>query len=213
MAGPVLGPVGLAGAGLTANCCPAAIEAASYNLAGRPSLAWLRLEAYRFAAEKLPGIAPGSISFERMERQAATIKPPDGSPVAASRQATWDSMEGFLRQDFQDGDVAYFTRVLGQPDTVLHHDRHGAQPVKDEGRLLAYDGLGRARNLIRSLRAGAPGAGIPAGPPQPPAGQEASADARIAALPAPVRTAFDGFMNQVLGVQRTVGPRAGAAAS
>lgn len=179
-----------------------------------PTIAQLdKLEAYRFSAEKLPEFAPGSINFEKMDRQAATLKPPDGSAVDASRQATWDSIEGFLRQDFQDGDVAYFTRVLGQPATVLHHDRHGAQPVDDAGRHLAYDGLGRARSLIRSLRETAPAADTQAGTAQPPGQEGASVDARITALPAPVRTAFDGFMNQVLGINRPTVPKAGGAAS
>lgn len=179
-----------------------------------PTIAQLdKLEAYRFAAEKPPELTPGSINFEKMDRQAATLKPADGSAVEASRQATWDSVEGFLRQDFQEGDVAYFTRVLGQPDTVLHHDRHGAQPVQDGGRHLAYDGLGRSRTLIRSLRGSPPVAQSQAGTAQPPAGQDVAVDARLSALPAPVRTAFDGFMNQALGINRATASRVGNASS
>lgn len=163
-----------------------------------------QLEIYRFDAHKLPEIAPGQLRLLDMDRQVAAITPRDGLPVGASQQATWNSVEGFLRQDFQDGDVAFFTRILGKADEVFHHDRFGPQAVDDQGKHLAYDGLGRSRDLIRSLRR-------PALATESPAETKATVEAETTsqvletgsvrpdfdALPEPVKVSFDRFMDRV----------------
>lgn len=175
-----------------------------------------RLELYRFEADKLPEIAPGKLQFEDMDRQVAAIAPQDGLAVGASQQATWRSVEGFMRQDFQDGDVAFFTRILGEPDKVFHHDRFGPQAVDDQGKHLAYDGLGRSRELVRSLR-------HPSLPTEPPAETKATVETKAAspvraagsvrpdfdALPEPVKVAFNQFMSRVMAAPPPMRARGG----
>lgn len=165
------------------------------------------LENYRLAADKAPDIAPGSLRFfGQIDGQAAAIMPADGEVRDDQQQAAWRSVEGFLRHDFQDGDVAYFTRVLGKPDQVLHHDRLGAQVVDDPGQHLKYDGLGRSRKLIESLRATGPLVETKARSVTPPQAEVGgSVGDRFAALPPTVRGAFDGFMNHVLGIKPAKG--------
>lgn len=174
-----------------------------------------RLEIYRFEADKLPEIAPGSLRFVgQVDGQFAAVMPVDGSAAGQTQQETWTSVEGFLRGDFQDGDVAYFTRVLGEPDKVFHHDRLGAQEVTDPARHLAYDGLARSSNLIGSLRRPGPVAETKAqASMQPQAVATESVDARFAALPDFVRTAFDGFVNRVVVTTPEPAPPDGAAGS
>lgn len=59
--------------------------------------------------------------------------------------------DAVARQDFAIGDVAYFTRQLGNAQDVFHHDRNGAAVVPDVGHVFGYDGLGDALARIADI--------------------------------------------------------------
>ncbi|SFP86603.1 protein of unknown function [Variovorax sp. OK605] len=55
------------------------------------------------------------------------------------------------RSDFAVGDVAYFTRQLGNVQNVFHHDHNGAHVVPDPGHVFGYDGMGDSLARINDI--------------------------------------------------------------
>ncbi|MDK2124723.1 DUF4135 domain-containing protein [Parachitinimonas caeni] len=67
-----------------------------------------------------------------------------------------NGMEGVfgatMKSDFMIGDVAYYSRALGDGETVYHHDRDGAHEVNQgDQHPYGYDGLAVATAKIQSL--------------------------------------------------------------
>lgn len=106
-----------------------------------------RLQMYKADARKPPALLPGSVKIPDAAR-AVPLRQGDGEVDPL------DVLMPSVLHDFSQGDIAYFSRQLGEGGNLYHHDRSGKAQIPGSDKHLGYDGLACATDLIRSSASG-----------------------------------------------------------
>lgn len=104
------------------------------------------LEIHRQQADRPPAcdLVPG------FDRRPAYLRPDVPSQRPGGEADPLRALMAPMQADFTNGDVAYFSRVVGDTERLYHHDREGAHEI--EGLTATnYDALGQAVAVVGAI--------------------------------------------------------------